>query len=238
MASQSSYAQGERGAGRGGNPNLVFVTGALLVLLVLLVTYIATRTQQGTTLLQSLPAAVVADSEQPRQGPVSASGNAIAATGQGADLKDVLAKPLETKALPKAEPKPEEPKADPPLVSVDTTKARNPTVDEEPAAIKTQFSGQSEYNYSIRAGETLYRVASRFRNPASQIKTNNALESDQVQVGQSLNVKVQGIHKVAPAEGLTAIARAYGVTVSDLKKANELPTDQLKEGQELIVPLP
>lgn len=238
MAYQSSSAPSERTSGRGGNPNLVFVSGALLVLLALLITYIATRQQAGTSLLQSLPAAVVADSEQPSTGVVSASGNAVA-TGSDADLKDVLAKPLETKTpIKKEEPKPEEVKTEPPMVSVDTAKAPKPAAEEEPAAVEAQFNGQSEYSYTVRGGETLYRIASRFRNPASQIKTNNALETDQVQVGQAVKLKIQGIHKVAPSEGLTAIARAYGVTVSDLKKANELASDELKEGQALIVPLP
>lgn len=235
MATRTSYGASDRSAGRGGNPNLVFVTGAVTVLLALLVAYVSLRPNHTTSLLQNLPAPVIADSEQPQQSPVSASGNAVSA-GQDADLKDVLAKPLEAAPV-KEEPKVEQKKEEP-LVTVDTAKAATPA--EEPAAVevKKQFSGPTEYTYTIKAGETLFRVASRFRNPASQIKTANSLSSDNVQVGQALKLKIQGIHKVASGEGLAAIARSYGVTVTDLKKANALTSDQLSEGQELVVPLP
>jgi LysM repeat protein len=47
--------------------------------------------------------------------------------------------------------------------------------------------------------------------------------------------KKSTVHRVAPKEGLYAIAKAYHVTVQQLKEWNNLDSDNLKIGQEIIV---
>ncbi len=232
---------------QGGNPNLGFVLGTLVLLLAGLVVYIFNRPPQEYSLLKQLPPEPVTSSADQRG--ATASGNQINPDGEKL-LNSVLSKPKEPDALKpddeaakkkkeaeerqKAEQAKDAPAAAPePSPTADTAKAAAPAG----ATVKPQFTGTTEYSYTVKAGETLFRLASRFRNPATQIKQNSALPDENVAVGQALKIKIQGIHKVGAGEGLNAIARTYNISVADLRKANDLAGDQIKLGQELIVPV-
>lgn len=241
-----SATSGSRSS-QGGNPNLGFVLGALLLLLVGLVVYIFNRPAQEYTLLKQLPPEAVSTSED-RQS-AGNTGNQINPNGEKL-LNSVLSKPSEPAALkPEDEKKRKEDEKKAREMEEQDKDAAGATPDAAPvqpagdsakaegAKATAQFTGTTEYAYTVKPGETLFRLASRFRNPATQIKSSNSLADENVAVGQQIKIKVQGIHKVGAGEGLNAIARTYGVSVADLRKANELAGDQIKLGQELIVPV-
>lgn len=243
MYSPSASSTGSRSS-QGGNPNLGFVLGALLLLLAGLVVYIFNRPPQEYTLLKQLPPEPVTSSA----GQGSAKGKGTQFNPEGDKLlNSVLNKPKEPEALrPEDEKKRKEaekkklqdqakdaPKAAPEPAPKADTAAKAPAG----ATVKTQFSGTTDYVYTVKPGETLFRLASRFRNPATQIKYNSQLPDENVAAGQQLKLRIQGIHKVGAGEGLNAIARTYGVSVADLRKANDLQGDQIKLGQELVIPV-
>jgi membrane-bound lytic murein transglycosylase D len=104
--------------------------------------------------------------------------------------------------------------------------------------------------YTVRRGDNLNAIASRFGVSVSQLKAWNALPTDQIVAGNILRVPgsqgsaASGSPAVAPASGryriqrgdnLAAIAARFGVTVSDLKAWNGLKTNQIRAGSHLTV---
>lgn len=230
---QPSYRSSGR-AGQGGNPNVVFVFLGVLVLFLALVTYVWLKDPADGTLLAQLPAAVASapgtdEAEAPTQAKTNPEGEAL--------LDEVLAKPLESKEATKdSTQKPADQQLVPASAAKDSTQPAAPAA-EDAAKTKTQFSGQMDYAYTIRPGDALYSLASRFKTPAASIREANALPDNNLQAGQVLKIKIQGLHKVGTGEGLSAIARSYGVTAAEIRKANGLSSDRLQLGQELIIPV-
>ncbi len=210
-----------------------------MILLLALVTYVWTKDPIQGSLLAQLPAqatSVGAASLAPTE-----AAQAIKTNPEGEALLDeVLAKPLETKEAVTTSDSVQKP-ADQQLVPADAAPSGDSAAampkDDAGTKVKSQLSGSAEYTYNVKPGETLYGIASRFKVPAATLRELNSLADNNVQAGQALRVRIQGIHKVGPSEGLAAIARTYGITVAELRKANGLATDQLQLGQELVVPV-
>lgn len=101
--------------------------------------------------------------------------------------------------------------------------------------------------HTVRKGETLGGIASKFDVLQSDLKSWNKLKSSTLYVGQKLtiysnkvvkaksNSKSKTIHKVWKGEVLGVIANRYNVSVADLKKWNNLRSSNLRIGQELVV---
>ena len=230
-----SYSSSKRG-GQSGNPNVVFVFLGVLVLFVALVVYVWTKDPVSGTLLAQLPPAAISADNKPV---VDETVTQVKTNPDGEALLDeVLAKPLDTKAVDSAAAvqKPADQQLVPANGSIDSAQGAMPTEVEE-TKVKPQFSGQKDYEYTLKAGETLYGIASKFKAPAATLRETNNLADNNLQVGQILKIKIQGIHTVNASEGLSAIARTYGITVSDLRKANGLTSDQIQAGQTLVVPV-
>lgn len=98
--------------------------------------------------------------------------------------------------------------------------------------------------YTVRPGDTLSGIAERLGVSMSALASVNSLaDPDQVIAGRTLEVPggtpaTPGrIHRVAPGENLSAIARRYGVSVGELAWANRLdPRRLLRIGTRLTVP--
>lgn len=230
---QPSYRSSGR-AGQGGNPNVVFVFLGVLVLFLALTAYVWMKDPAEGTLLAQLPTAAATapgseEADAPTQTKTNPEGEAL--------LEEVLTKPLESKEATKdSTQKPADQQLVPANASADSSKPAAPPVDEA-AKTKTQFSGQMDYTYTVKPGDALYSLASKFKMPAASIREANGMTDNNLQAGQVLKIKIQGLHKVATGEGLTAIARTYGVTAAEIRKANGLSSDRLQLGQELIIPV-
>lgn len=96
--------------------------------------------------------------------------------------------------------------------------------------------------HTVAAGDSLYKIAQRYRTTVDQLKTQNGLKSDMIYVGQVLTIPGSGtspggarVHVVARGESLYLIAKKYGSTVSELKRLNNLTGDMIYVGQRLTI---
>ncbi|WP_446728857.1 N-acetylmuramoyl-L-alanine amidase [Photobacterium sp. SP02] len=93
--------------------------------------------------------------------------------------------------------------------------------------------------HTVQRGEFLGKIASRYKVTVDSIRQANALRSDELAVGQKLNIPVQRKlveHTVRRGEFLGKIATHYGVSVSSIRQANQLSSDTLAVGQKLKIP--
>ncbi|MCY9866534.1 N-acetylmuramoyl-L-alanine amidase [Vibrio coralliirubri] len=105
------------------------------------------------------------------------------------------------------------------------------------SAIKTKT-----ITHTVKSGEYLGKIASRYKVSVADIKRENRLTSETVRVGQKLRITVEvkdvplRKHKVARGDYLGKIASKYGVSVNSIRQANKLKSDSLAIGQVLIIP--
>lgn len=105
------------------------------------------------------------------------------------------------------------------------------------SAVKTKT-----ITHTVKSGEYLGKIASRYKVSVADIKRENRLKSETVRVGQKLRITVEvkdvplRKHKVARGDYLGKIASKYGVSVNSIRQANKLRTDSLAIGQVLIIP--
>ncbi len=105
------------------------------------------------------------------------------------------------------------------------------------SAVKTKT-----ITHTVKSGEYLGKIASRYKVRVTDIKRENRLKSETVRVGQKLRITVEvkdvplRKHKVARGDYLGKIASKYGVSVNSIRQANKLRSDSLAVGQVLIIP--
>src|SRR5574344_1882762 len=102
--------------------------------------------------------------------------------------------------------------------------------------------------YSVVAGDTLWKVAKANGVTVAELKQWNNLTSDFLQIGQKLTVSAttpeapeapetptepSTVYTVAAGDSLWKIANANGVTVAQIKQWNNLTSDFLQIGQKL-----
>lgn len=97
--------------------------------------------------------------------------------------------------------------------------------------------------YVVQPGDTLFRIARRFKTGVGIIQALNQIgDSAHILAGQSLFVPGDGnadliVHVVSPGESLDSISRRYRTTVTDLKALNSIGEDgELVEGASILAP--
>jgi membrane-bound lytic murein transglycosylase D len=122
-------------------------------------------------------------------------------------------------------------------------------------------TGKYKYYHTVKNGEALSLIASKYGVTVSQLKMWNGMKNNYVHVGQkllvyrSINVAASKntnngnnpasatsstgqakYHYVQPGDTLWTISKKYGgISIDKLKKMNNLPNDKLKVGQKLRV---
>ena len=95
--------------------------------------------------------------------------------------------------------------------------------------------------YQVKAGDTLYSIANKYGISLSELKAINNLTSNDLSVGQILNVpsglSLVNTYTVASGDTLYSIAKKFETTVPELKEANNLTGNMLSVGQKLIIPI-
>lgn len=96
----------------------------------------------------------------------------------------------------------------------------------------------AEREHTVRSGQSLARIARRYRVSVADLAAANRLRRDaQLRPGQVLVVPEAGTIYVARGQTLSSIARDHDVTVRELARANRLrATSTLRLGQRLILP--
>ncbi|WP_258311550.1 LysM peptidoglycan-binding domain-containing protein [Terrilactibacillus laevilacticus] len=140
-------------------------------------------------------------------------------------------------------------------ISGATQKAQQPSVN-KPKTTTTSTSSttrSSTGTYRVSSGDSLWKIANKYKTTVSTLKSLNKLKSDMIYPGQTLKVngsvkaevnKVtstspsskSGTYKVKSGDSLWDIATLHDVTVNKLMKANHLSSIIIYPGQTLSIP--
>ena len=117
-----------------------------------------------------------------------------------------------------------------------------PVAGSVPVAAATASKPKTTTIHTVRAGETLAAIASRYGTDVKTLQADNGLaDADHIVPGQRLRVQgeptaaVEVTHVVAKGDTLSGIAAAYGVGVADVKRWNELKSSTIHPGQRLTI---
>ena len=103
--------------------------------------------------------------------------------------------------------------------------------------------------YTVKAGDTLSTIASRYGVSVVRLKRANRLSGASLRIGDRLEIPTQvavsdapkrvaksRTHRVRSGESLYTIGKRYGVSVDRLKAVNGLRRNTIRVGQELVIP--
>ena len=99
-------------------------------------------------------------------------------------------------------------------------------------------------NYTVKSGDSLYKIANNYKTTVDAIKKLNNLTSNALQVGQVLKIpttvneetKDYINYTVKSGDSLYKIANNYKTTVDEIKKLNNLTSNNLQINQVLKIP--
>lgn len=97
--------------------------------------------------------------------------------------------------------------------------------------------------YVVQKGDTLYSIANKLGTTVSELKKENNLTSNTLQIGEVLRIPTKEIYEeeeniyiVKKGDSLYSIARKYNTTIDRIKDLNNLTTNLLSIGQVLLIP--
>lgn len=104
-----------------------------------------------------------------------------------------------------------------------------------------------ETTYTVKKGDSLYSIATKYNTTVDELKRINNLTSNTLSIGQVLKLpsdKVSDVEKeentisytVQKGDSLYSIARKYSTTIDKIKDLNNLTTNLLSIGQVLLIP--
>lgn len=116
-----------------------------------------------------------------------------------------------------------------------------PTPNPDPSPNPTPGTGGSSFAYTVKSGDTLWLLANRFGTSVDAIKRLNGLTSDNLQIGQILQIPTEQStgyfnYTVKSGDTLWLLANRFGTTVDAIKRLNGLTSDNLQIGQVLRIP--
>lgn len=117
------------------------------------------------------------------------------------------------------------------------------TVGETIRIPKVNVNGK-ENVYTVKPGDTLYRIANLYDVPINDLINTNNLTSNILSIGQELIIPIKPVteedyvvYKVVPNDTLYSIARRFNTKVDAIKSFNNLTSNLLNVGQILQIPI-
>jgi len=107
---------------------------------------------------------------------------------------------------------------------------------------RTASARSKSINYTVRRGDSLWRLAKRFGTTVGEIKRTNLLRRDRLTIGQRLEIRVRipaatRTYIVRRRDTLSTIARSHKVSISRVMQLNGLNRKSIiYPGQELLIP--
>ena len=107
----------------------------------------------------------------------------------------------------------------------------------------TPPEGITTNTYVVQKGDSLYSIANKLGTTVSELKKENNLTSNTLQIGEVLRIPTKEIYEgeenvytVQKGDTLYSVAMANNTTVDELKKANNLTSNIISTGQLLKIP--
>lgn len=102
--------------------------------------------------------------------------------------------------------------------------------------------GTNVWEYTVRPGDSLWLIATRYGTTVDAIRSLNGLTGDLIDVGQVLKIPASQSdgyteYTVRPGDTLWLISGRYGTTVDAIRNLNGLTGDMLSIGQVLRIPV-
>ncbi|WP_421383122.1 LysM peptidoglycan-binding domain-containing protein [Bacillus salacetis] len=93
----------------------------------------------------------------------------------------------------------------------------------------------------VQKGDTLYSLAKKHGVTVKELKEQNSLKSDQINIGQTIKLAAaeqqEGeLYTVVPGDTLWGISHRFGVKPEQVTKANGLKKEMVLIGQNLVIP--
>lgn len=109
---------------------------------------------------------------------------------------------------------------------------------------QTGSANAAKLVYKVRPGDTFWLLSQRFEVSVGQIKAESNYWSNNLYVGQSLGIPVNGsytnsgnlIYTVKSGDTLWKLSQKYGVSVFSISRYNNLLSDYLNVGDVLVLP--
>lgn len=108
---------------------------------------------------------------------------------------------------------------------------------------ETSVTEGEDITYTVKSGDTLYKIAANYNTTVDNLKKLNNLTSNNLSIGQVLYISKSpqqddstNQYIVKSGDNLYSISKLYGVSVNELKQANGLTSNLLTVGQVLKIP--
>jgi len=127
-----------------------------------------------------------------------------------------------------------------PKAITDTMKDQDNDADGDKVVTQDQQPAKSDtiwISYSVKKGDFLGTIATKFGVSVDFIKKKNKLSNDNIREKQKLDIPTKANHTVKSGESLAAIAQKYGVNKNSVMKVNDIKDEKnVKADKNLIIP--